>query len=232
MSRKVALVTGANRGLGLELATQLGQRGLSVIITGRNNNAAQAASGRLRALGYDVDAMGIDVSDPNSIRAGLAKFRERYDKLDVLVNNAGVLLDEDDSILSLSEDDARQTLTVNALGPLWMVQTFEPVLSHGSRVINVSSGGGQICGGISTWSPMYCVSKTALNAITAQLAAALAHRGISVNAVCPGWVRTDMGGKRAPRSVAEGAETPLWLACEAPPELTGKFFRDKREIHW
>jgi NAD(P)-dependent dehydrogenase (short-subunit alcohol dehydrogenase family) len=114
---------------------------------------------------------------------------------------------------------------------LRMAQAFAPMMSRGGRIVNVSSGGGQLSTP-STWSPAYCISKTALNAITVQLAEALKARGIAVNAVCPGWVRTDMGGPGAPRNLAEGADSILWLVLKATPDLTGGFWRDGKRIPW
>jgi len=113
--------------------------------------------------------------------------------------------------------------------PFFVSQTFLPLIPRGGKIINISSGAGSICGGISGYAPLYSASKTAENALTLHLAQALKARGIAVNLVCPGWVRTDMGGPGAARPVEKGAETPVWLATEAPGNLTGKFFRDKKE---
>ncbi len=120
----------------------------------------------------------------------------------------------------------------NAFGAFYTVQKFLPLLKKGSRIINVSSGGGQILKGVSTWAPVYCMSKSTLNVITMQLAEALKGKQIAVNAVCPGWVRTEMGGRGAIRSVHKGAETIVWLATEANGRVSGRFFRNKKEIQW
>jgi NAD(P)-dependent dehydrogenase (short-subunit alcohol dehydrogenase family) len=126
----------------------------------------------------------------------------------------------------------RKTLETNTLGALRVTRAFVPLLrkSKAPHVINVSSGGGQLTGGADGWSPAYCISKTALNGVTSQLATALPE--FAVNSVCPGWVRTDMGGQGATRSVEEGADTVVWLAADAPQKLTGKFLRDRKEIPW
>ena len=143
-----------------------------------------------------------------------------------------VIVDGDSAILEISDDLFRKTLETNTLGALRVTRAFVPLLSKSKspRVINVSSGGGQLTGGADGWAPAYCISKTALNGVTSQLATALPK--FAVNSVCPGWVRTDMGGKNASRSVEEGADTIVWLASEAPQDLTDKFLRDRKEIPW
>ena len=155
------------------------------------------------------------------------------DHLDVLVNNAGIIVDGDDANSEISDELFRKTVETNTLGPLQMTRAFAPLLgkSKAPRVINVSSGGGQLTGGADGWAPAYCISKTALNGVTVQLAAALPK--FSMNSICSGlgW-RTEMGGENANRSVEEGAETIVWLVGEAPQDLTGKFLRDRKEIPW
>jgi NAD(P)-dependent dehydrogenase (short-subunit alcohol dehydrogenase family) len=160
------------------------------------------------------------------------EFAKIADQLDVLVNNAGIMVDGDDAILKISDELFRKTIETNTLGALRVTRAFVPLLgkSKAPRVINVSSGGGQLTGGADGWSPAYYISKTALKGVTSQLAAALPK--FAVNSVCPGWVRTDMGGRNATRSVEEGADTIVWLASEAPQTLTGKFLRDREEIPW
>jgi NAD(P)-dependent dehydrogenase (short-subunit alcohol dehydrogenase family) len=154
------------------------------------------------------------------------------DHLDVLVNNAGIILEGDDSITQLEAETVTKTFQINTLGPLLVTQAFLPLLSQSNRprVISVSSGGGQLAEGMDTWAPAYCLSKTSLNAVTCLFAAALPD--FSINAVCPGWVRTDMGGANATRSVEQGADTMVWLATEAPANLTAKFLRDRKAIAW
>lgn len=150
----------------------------------------------------------------------------------MLINNAGILLDEDKSALTLTPEIFENTLRTNTLGPWLVTQAFAPLLAKGRepRVVNVSSGGGQLEDGADGWAPAYCVSKTALNGVTVQLAAALPK--VAVNSVCPGWVRTEMGGENATRSIAEGAATIVWLATDAPQDLTGKFIKDRKVIPW
>ena len=153
--------------------------------------------------------------------------------MDVLINNAGVYPDPGLTILTLPRDRLAQTFQTNTFGPLEVTQAFLPYLRQAAaaRVINVSSGDGQL-EGLSPDVPSYCLSKLALNGLTIMLAEALRADHIAVNSMCPGWVRTDMGGPNATRSVEEGADTAVWLADEAPHELTGKFFRNRQEIPW
>ena len=154
-------------------------------------------------------------------------------RLDVLINNAGVYPDEGSSVLTLRRDLLAQTFQTNTFGPLEVTQALLPHLrkSEGARVVNISSGYGQL-GGLSGGEPSYSLSKLTLNGLTIMLAEALRADRIAVNSMCPGWVRTDMGGPSATLSVEEGADTAVWLADEAPHDLTGKFFRNRREISW
>ena len=172
----------------------------------------------------------MDVGDVNSIRTAFAFIRDTTPSLDVLVNNAAIAIDEERKLLDLNPDDVYATFSVNAFGPFFVTQTFLPLLPRGGRIINISSGAGSICGGVSNYAPLYSASKTAENALTLHLANALKPKGIAVNLVCPGWVRTDMGGVNASRSVDKGAETPVWLATEVSTNITGRFFRDKKEV--
>ena len=230
-NQRTALVTGANKGIGFEVARELARLGLRVFLGARNAQAGRAAAERLGTEG-DVAFLEIDVSDANSIRAAAGELIRQSDRLDVLINNAGILLDEDKSALTLTPDIFETTLRTNTLGPWLVAEAFVPLLKKGRepRIVNVSSGGGQLEDGADGWAPAYCVSKTALNGVTVQLAAALPK--FAVNSVCPGWVRTDMGGKDATRSVAEGAATIVWLATDAPQDLTGKFVKDRQVIPW
>ena len=230
-NQKTALVTGANRGIGFEVARQLARQGFRVFLGARNEKAGGAAAEKLREEG-DVVFLKIDISDANSIRAAAEELSRQSDRLDVLVNNAGILLDEDKSALTITPDIFETTLRTNTLGPWLVAQAFARLLgkSQAPRIVNVSSGGGQLEDGADGWAPAYCVSKTALNGVTVQLAAALPK--CAVNSVCPGWVRTEMGGEGATRSVGEGAATIVWLATEAPHDLTGKFVKDRKVIPW
>ncbi len=226
---KTVLVTGANKGIGLEVARQLAKRGWKVFVVARDARAGDAAAASLEG---DADFLHLDVTDSRGIAQAARDLTAKTDHLDVLVNNAGIIEDGDNSVLTLPADVLKKTLETNTFGPLRVSQAFLPVLrkSKTPRIINTSSGAGQLTGELQSWSPAYSISKTALNALTEQLAAALPD--FAVNAVCPGWVRTSMGGSAATRSVEEGADTIVWLADEAPQSLTGKFFRDRAVIPW
>jgi NAD(P)-dependent dehydrogenase (short-subunit alcohol dehydrogenase family) len=223
MTAPIALITGASRGLGREVAGRLLEEGYAVLAGVRSPSTMKPLSG--------VEVLPLDVADPATIRAAAAAVKAHHGRLDVLVNNAGILLDEATGLMELEGDVLQRTLETNTLGPLRVAQAFAPLMSKGGRIVNVSSGGGQLSSP-STWSPAYCISKTALNAVTVQLAEALKSRGLAVNAVCPGWVRTDMGGAGAPRSLQQGADSILWLVLKAGPELTGGFWRDGKPIPW
>ena len=229
---KTALITGANKGIGREVTRQLAGKGFHVFVGARNAKAGRKAAEDIEKQGGKATFLEIDVADNASVTAAAREFSKTADRLDVLVNNAGIIADGDDSILKIGDDLLRKTLETNTLAALRVTRVFLSVLtkSKAPRVINVSSGGGQLTGGADGWAPAYCISKTALNGVTSQLAAALPK--VAVNSVCPGWVRTDMGGGNASRSVEEGADTIVWLASEAPQDLTGKFLRDRKEIPW
>lgn len=229
---KTALVTGANKGIGREVALQLAKKGFHMFIGARNRHAGRKAAEEIAKQGGKATFLEIDINDNESVTGAAREFAKVVDHLDVLVNNAGIMMDGDDAILKISDDLVRKTLETNTLGALRVTRAFVPLLakSKAPRVINVSSGGGQLTGGADGWSPAYCISKTALNGVTSQLAAALPR--FAVNSVCPGWVRTDMGGSNATRSVEEGADTIVWLATDAPQKVTGKFLRDRNEIPW
>jgi NAD(P)-dependent dehydrogenase (short-subunit alcohol dehydrogenase family) len=236
-NQKIAFVTGANKGIGFEVARQLAREGFRVFLGARDQEAGKAAADRLnqetrKAGDEEINFLQIDIAKPEIIRRAAEEFARQSDRLDALVNNAGILLDEDKDVLALSAEMFQTTLRTNTLGALLVSQAFLPFLrkSDNPRIVNVSSGGGQLADGADGWAPAYCISKTALNGVTVQLAAALP--AFAVNSVCPGWVRTDMGGTNATRSVAEGASGIVWLAADAPQSETGKFWRDRKVIPW
>jgi NAD(P)-dependent dehydrogenase (short-subunit alcohol dehydrogenase family) len=234
--RRVALVTGANRGIGLETCRQLGRRGLHVILTARKSEAGEKSAETLRAEGLQVDFRRLDVTDLESIEACERSIDQENGRLDVLVNNAGIMLDSSkrgESIFQADPDLVRESFEVNTLGPLMVAKSLVPLMRRNGygRIVNVSSGMGQLSemdGGY----PGYRISKTALNAVTVILARELHGANIKANSVCPGWVRTDMGGDDAPRSAEKGAETIVWLATLPDDGPSGGFFRDLEQIDW
>src|SRR5262245_7510702 len=229
---KTALITGANKGIGHEVARELAAKGFNVFVGARNARAGRKAAEEIAKECGKATFLEMDVADIDSVTKAAREFSNIEDHLDVLVNNAGIIVEGDNAILEISDDLFRKTLETNTLGALRVTRAFVPLLrkSKAPRVINVSSSSGQLAGGADGWAPAYSISKSALNGVTSQLAAALPK--FAVNSVCPGWVRTDMGGKNANRSVEEGADTIAWLASEAPQKMTGKFLRDRKEIPW
>jgi len=222
---KTVLITGSYRGLGYEVGRQLSERGWNVILTARRREQGEAAAAKLKNGSF----VELDITDA----ANVARAAKKVPTLDVLINNAGVILEGDEDILKVQPELVMRTIESNAIGALRVAQAFGPHLlkSSAGRIVNVSSGAGQLSD-IATWSPAYAISKTTLNAVTGILAAALKEKGVAVNSVCPGWVRTEMGGSAAPRSPEEGAAGIVWLAADAPQEKTGLFWRDKKVIPW
>ena len=228
--QKIALVTGGNKGIGYEIVRQLLAAGLRVFLAARNSAAGKKAASDLDG---DVQFLQMDVTDDRSIERAAKAYGEMSDSLDILINNAAIYPDQNLNILTISRGQLVETFQTNTFGPVKVTQAFLPFLkkSSGARIINISSGYGEI-GGLSHNVPSYCLSKLTLNGVTIMLDQALRSEGIAVYVMCPGWVRTDMGGVNAPRSVKEGADTAVWLATEAPQTLSGKFFRDRRVIPW
>jgi NAD(P)-dependent dehydrogenase (short-subunit alcohol dehydrogenase family) len=234
--QRVALVTGANRGIGLEIARQLAQKGLKVVLTSRQPEQGEKVAADLAAEGLTVYLRPLDVDQTESVERLKTSLETEFGRLDVLVNNAAILLDRRPSASQIDLEIVKQTFETNLFGAWRMCQAFIPLMKKEGygRIVNVSSGAGafsDIAGSNGGW-PAYNLSKTALNALTASLASELRGANILVNAVCPGWVRTDMGGANADRAVEKGAETPVWLATLPDDGPTGGFFRDRQIIPW
>ncbi len=234
---RVALVSGGNRGIGLEIVRQLARKGLRVVAGARDPDKGRAAVQSILDEGYAVETVRLDIADAASVAAAVDEVVLRHARIDVLVNNAAILIDGPggfkSSLFELKPETAELTFQTNVLGPLRLTQAVVPIMQRQGygRIVNLSSGAGQLSDMRSGF-PAYRMSKTALNALTRITAAELASTNIKVNAVCPGWVRTDMGGAEAERPVEVGAETPVWLATLPDNGPTGGFFRDKRPIPW
>lgn len=226
---RVAVVTGANRGIGFEVCRQLGRDGRRVVLGARDVVAGEKAAGSLRDEGHDVTFRHLDVTDSASIDA----LASSLGRCDVLVNNAGVVPDGYVSFFDTSLEGVRLGMETNVYGPLMLCQRLVPLMRRGGygRIVNVSTGMAQLedMGGGAT---AYRLSKTALNALTRNLAAELRGENILVNCLNPGWVKTDMGGAGANRSVEQGADTVTWLATLPDGGPSGGFFQDRRPIPW
>jgi len=225
----VILITGATRGIGFAAAAQLATRGAQVIIASRDGaRAAEAAA----QIGGGTASVALDITDQASVEAAVKQIEGQFGRLDVLANNSAILLDHYQGLLDLKPEVLLETLNTNVVGTLRVSQAFAPLLGKSSapRIVNVSSGAGQLHGEPQAWAPAYCISKTALNMLTQQLTAALPD--VMVNSMCPGWCRTEMGGSDAPRTPDEGADTLVWLALDAPHALRGKFVKDRSVIPW
>lgn len=230
---KYALVTGGNKGIGFAICQGLLAAGFDVIVAGRSLDNAKAAAEKLQSTNSKVRVVELDIADDQSIDQAVKHLSQEIPQLDVLVNNAGIYPDEGVNILTISRELLNRTMNTNTFGPIRTSQAFLPLLEKApqARIINVSSGYGQL-DGLSFDVPSYCLSKLTLNGATIMLAEALQAKGIVVNAIDPGWVKTDMGGSSAPRSPEQGADTAIWLATEASQKLSGKLFRDRREISY
>ena len=234
---RVALVTGANRGIGFEVARQLARLGIMTVLCSRSLDKGKAAAEPLAAEGLVAPVVALDVTDQASVRAAIAETMGMFGRVDILVNNAGVMLDRSGTpnfvASTIEAEVVRATFEVNVLGPWAMSQAVLPIMRDQGygRIVNVSSGMGQLSE-MGAEHPAYRMSKAALNALTRTLAAELGEGAIKVNSMCPGWVKTDMGGSDAPRTVEQGAETAVWLAMSPDDGPSGGFFRDKKPIAW
>lgn len=228
MEQKIILVTGGNRGIGLAICKQLADMGHKVIMGSRDLAKGKKAAESIKG---DIHVRHLDVTKEVDIKNLAMNFRDHFGKLDVLINNAGLLIGNKGTT-EVNIDEVKRIMEANFYGPWRLSQVLLPLLKNSKegRIINMSSAMG-------AWDSLtdgyagYRLSKTSLNALTVQMANELSASGIKVNAMSPGWVRTDMGGEEAPLSVDEGADTATWLAtAETIP--TGKFFRDRQEISW
>jgi NAD(P)-dependent dehydrogenase (short-subunit alcohol dehydrogenase family) len=235
--QRIALVTGANRGIGLEIVRQLARAGLKTVLAARDLKKGTDAAARLTSEGITPEVVALDVREEDSVRAAIEHVTLRIGPIDVLVNNAAILKEgfspSDTSVLDLPLALAQETLDSNTLGPLRLIKAVAPgmVARRYGRIVNVSSLAGQLAH-MGAGFPAYRMSKAALNALTRIVADEIGPGPVKVNAMSPGWVRTDMGGPHAERSVEEGADTAVWLATLPDDGPTGGFFEDRRPVAW
>jgi len=230
--KKIALVTGANRGLGFETCRQLARLGLTVILSARDFNKGEVAAKQLVERGLDVIFYELDVLNQNHMNRIIRQIEQRFGRLDVLVNNAAILYDTWQSTLNANLEVVNQALTTNLFGPWRLSQLSIPLMKRNNygRIVNVSSGAGSLHY-MGSGSPAYSVSKAALNAFSRILAADLHGTGILVNSVDPGWVATDMGG-RGGRPVEDGAKGIVWAATLPDNGPSGGSFFDGKPAPW
>ncbi len=240
-SKKVALVTGGNRGIGFAISKQLALQGISVIIGSRDIRQGDEAEKSIASLEgttttkTTVYALALDVTNQESVDKLASTIHSKFGKLDILVNNAGVLLDETSLPSKTGLQIVRATLETNLIGAWRLCQSFVPMMKRNNygRIVNISSGAGALATiQESLYAPAYSLSKASLNVLTMMFANELRGTNILVNAVDPCWVRTDMGGSNAPRSVEEGADTAVWLATLPDRGPIGGFFFDRKRIEW
>jgi NAD(P)-dependent dehydrogenase (short-subunit alcohol dehydrogenase family) len=239
--KKVALVTGANKGIGLEIARQLARAGIAVIMGARNLQRGQDAASDLAKAGLDVEAIGIDLTDEASIASAAAKIAAKYNRLDILINNAGIVDPEDGTPSVSSTAATRRLMETNFLGTLAVTQAMLPLLRRSSagRIVNLSTTLGSLAINGDPSSPYYearligyNASKAALNMLTVQLAAELRDTSIVVNSVAPGYVKTDLTGGNGVMTPAEGARLPVEYALLGPDAVSGSFIEPQGNVPW
>ena len=229
---KIAVVTGANRGLGFEICRQLAIKGVRVILSSRNETKGKEAAESLKKEGLDVDFHQLDVTDKNSIRQLAEYVKERYGRLDILINNAGILIDSPDLCTTVDIDIVRKTFETNVCGALLISQELIPLMekSGNGRIINISSRMGALSF-MGKGAPAYRISKAALNALTRTLAIELKNTRITVNSVTPGLIKTTMGGRES-SPINYSRCRHCCLACYRRNMQTGKFFWERKEVAW
>jgi len=232
-NRKVAIVSGANRGIGFETCRQLSRMGIITLLTSRDKMKGESAAATLRNEGGEVHYQQLDIADSESITRLKDFVMDNFKRCDILVNNAGVFLDRGLSIFNLPDTILLETLQINFLGALRMCQAFLPMMQASSygRIVNVSSGMGSIAS-MGGRSAAYKLSKLMMNGMTRIMAAEIVDVDIKINTMAPGWVRTDMGGVNAPRSLSQGADTIIWLATLPKDGPSGGFFEDRAPASW
>jgi NAD(P)-dependent dehydrogenase (short-subunit alcohol dehydrogenase family) len=239
--KRVALVSGANRGLGLAISQGLAEHGITVILGARDSKKGAQACSRLKRRGLDVHFEVLDVANQKSIQNAVKHIQTRFGRLDILVNNAGIMIDGEESVLNVSWHIIHKTLQTNVMGPLRLCKSCIPLMKAGGygRVVNLASSLGSLTEmadpdstAAMVRTPAYRLSKTALNCMTILIAQEVRDDNILVNSACPGWVRTALGGDEAPLTPQQGADTPIWLAMLPDGGPTGGFFREREPVPW
>lgn len=240
-SNKIALITGANKGIGFEIGHQLGKLGSTVLLGSRDKKRGLAAAQKLKAEGIDAHAVIIDVVHEPSVDRAADFIGQEYGRLDILVNNAGIMEEKTFKPSTIPHDILRHVFDTNFFGAVIAAQAMLPLLrkSEAGRIVNISSSLGSLTLQADPAGPFadfkflaYDSSKSALNAFTIHLAHELRDTPIKVNSACPGWVKTDMGGPDAPGTAEEGADTPVWLATLPPDGPSGGFFNSRKPVPW
>jgi NAD(P)-dependent dehydrogenase (short-subunit alcohol dehydrogenase family) len=230
---RVALVTGGNRGIGLEICRQLAAMDIEVVLGARDPAKAESAAAGLSRAGLPVRPMTLDVSSAESIQAAMQTIETALGRLDILVNNAGIFIDKDGTAETVDIERVRRTMETNTYGPMLLCQAALPLMKRRGygRIVNLASELGSLAdmGGLY---PAYRMSKTALVAYTRILANELVGTGILANSMCPGWVKTEMGGPNAIREIEDSADTAIWLATLPDDGPTGGFFKDRQPLPW
>jgi len=239
--KRVALVTGANRGIGYAISRRLGEQNITVVLGARDPRKGTEACSRLLGEGLDVHFELLDVIDEKSIKSAIERIQAHFGRLDILINNAGIMIDGEEDALNVDQETVRETLRINVLGPLMLCQYCIPLMQAGGygRIVNMASGLGSLTemadpesayAGVRA--PAYRLSKAGLNCITTLMAKEVRGDNILINSACPGWVRTDMGGDQAPLTPEQGADTPVWLATLPDGGPTGGVYRERTLIPW
>jgi len=232
-NKKIAIVTGASQGIGFEICRQLGHKDITVVLTARNKTKGELAVQRLKSEGIDVSFFPLDVTDYPAIQTLVTDIEKDKGHIDILVNNAGIHLNPDESALDVKIDTIRQSMEVDVYGHVFLCQKVIPLMKKNNygRIVNMSSIAGQLAT-MGAKKLGYKMSKASLNVLTAVLADEVKEHNILINTMTPGWVRTEMGGDQAPRSVEQGADTAIWLATLPDNGPSGGFFFERALIPW
>ena len=232
--QKIALVTGANKGVGFEICKQLAQKGVKVILSARDEHRGQTAVQKLCAQGLDIVFHQLDVTDKNSIGVMDEYIRNTFGRLDILINNAAIFIDKTETGLTVNPETVLETYRTNVIGPLMLCQTFIPLMKENGygRIVNISSELGLLHIMNTGQYPAYRMSKTGINALTCVMASLVKDDAIIINSMSPGWVKTDMGGVDAPGKAEDGAKTAVWLALLADDGPRSQFFADCSHRDW